>query len=116
MFFIQVLASSEDERRRELMVRFDVIPVDWIALTVLDYFLYSKSAQIGATSNKNIDEARGCGASLETRSFAFASHLMPWVVTLENLFFAKVIRELRSRVFQDTKILNSCKNNFINNI
>ena len=41
---------------------------------------------------------------------------MPWVVTLENLFFAKVIREVRSRVFQDTKILNSCKNNFINNI
>ena len=62
-FLIQVLASPEDEKRPELIVRFDVIPVDSVVLIALDYFLHSESAQIGATPNKNIDEARGCGVN-----------------------------------------------------
>ena len=68
------------------MVRFDVIPVKSLALIALDCFLHSERAQIGTTPNKNIDEARGCGMRFETRSLAFASYLMPWVVSLDNLF------------------------------
>lgn len=60
IFVIQVLASPEDERRRELMVRFDVIPVDSVTLIALDYFLRSKSAaQIKTTPNKNTTSLPG---------------------------------------------------------
>ena len=57
MFLIQVLASPEDERRRELMVRFDVIPGDSVALIALHYFLNSESAQI-ATKRANCNKAK----------------------------------------------------------